>query len=53
MWATDNDHVMIGIIGDPGRYCLANPVIKNQSSAYQQVIDNGFNVAQIHQVIPL
>ncbi len=30
-----------------------NPVINNQSSAYQQVIDNGFNVAQIHQIIPL
>jgi pyrroloquinoline quinone biosynthesis protein B len=30
-----------------------NPVINNQSKAYQQVIENGFNVAQIHQIIPM
>ena len=30
-----------------------NPVINKQSSAYQQVIDNGFNVAMINELFPL
>jgi len=30
-----------------------NAVINPDSRAYQQVIDNGFNVARIHQILPL